>query len=109
MLGPIAQSGRPLTVAQIGRAMGLTRQSVQRVVDKLESVGIVRRIPHPEHRRARLVELTVGGKSQYAAVMRRQVPWANRTAAGHSPSTLATALRVVRVLRARLQAAPPNR
>src|SRR5919198_5735144 len=65
VLGAIALVG-PLTVAQIARTMGLTRQSVQRLVDELESAGLVRRTSHPESRRARLVALTDAGESAYA-------------------------------------------
>lgn len=107
-LGAIALTGRPLTVAQIARVMGLTRQSVQRVVDELERAGVVRRLAHPEHRRARLVKLTDKGESAYAQVMRRQGPWAKRAAAHVSRSELETALRVVRALRERIEAEEPS-
>src|SRR5947209_4707021 len=60
VLGAIALGG-PLTVAQIARTMGLTRQNVQRLVDDLETAGIVRRTAHPDSRRARLVALTDAG------------------------------------------------
>jgi DNA-binding MarR family transcriptional regulator len=103
VLGAIALAGRPLTVAQIARTMGLTRQSVQRLVDELETAGIVRRTAHPESRRARLVALTDAGQSAYAEVEKRQRPWANRAALGVSRTALATTLRVLRALRERVE------
>ena len=102
VLGAIALAGHPLTVAQIGRAMGLTRQSVQRLVDELEAAGFVHRTTHPDSRRARPVALTDRGAAAYAQADRRQRPWANRTAAGIAQSDLATTLRVLRTLRQRL-------
>jgi DNA-binding MarR family transcriptional regulator len=104
VLGAIALRERPLTAAQIARAMGQTRQSVQRLVDELESEGTVERLPHPEHRRARLVQLTARGKALYAEMTRRQVPWANRIADGLPLAALETALDTLRALRVRLEA-----
>jgi DNA-binding MarR family transcriptional regulator len=103
VLGAISLAGRPLTAAQIARAMGLTRQSVQRLVDELEAGGLVQRTTHPESRRARLVALTDRGATAYARADRRQRPWANRIAAGITKTDLATTLRVLRELRGRLE------
>lgn len=103
VLAALALAGRPLTVAQIARTMGLSRQSVQRLVDELEAAGIVRRSAHPESRRARLVGLTQAGQSAYAQIERRERPWAHRAAAGESRTALATTLRVLRALRGRVE------
>lgn len=104
ILGAIALREHPVTVAQIARAMGQARQSVQRLIDELESEGIVERSPHPEHRRARLVQLTARGETLYAKMLRRQMPWANRTADGLPLSRLDATLDTLRVLRERLEA-----
>jgi DNA-binding MarR family transcriptional regulator len=102
VLAAIALGG-PLTVAQIARPLGLTRQSVQRLVDELETAGIVRRTAHPESRRARPVALTPAGAAAYAEVERRERPWVTRAAAGVPRSSLATTLRVLRALRERVE------
>src|SRR5262249_61185522 len=39
VLGPVAQAGRQLTVPQIARRMGLTRQAVQASVNRLRAEG----------------------------------------------------------------------
>ena len=103
VLGAVAMQERPLSVAQIARVMGQTRQSVQRIVDELERDGIVERVAHPEHRRARPVRLTERGAALYAEMVRRQVPWANRTAEGLDVPLLETALDTLRALRGRLE------
>ena len=41
ILGAIALSGRPQTVPQIARTMGLTRQAVQRLVDAMNKDGFL--------------------------------------------------------------------
>ncbi|MEV6389884.1 MarR family winged helix-turn-helix transcriptional regulator [Nocardia xishanensis] len=57
----------PLPVAGIARAMGITRQSVQRIADLLVDKGLAEYRPNPAHRRAKLVAPTEEG---YAAVRR---------------------------------------
>ncbi|CAL9474322.1 hypothetical protein SUDANB32_02888 [Streptomyces sp. enrichment culture] len=57
----------PLPVSGIARAMGITRQSVQRVADLLVERGFAEYRPNPAHRRAKLLAPTEEG---YAAVRR---------------------------------------
>src|SRR3712207_5771587 len=76
VLGAVAMSPVPLPVAHIARNMGLTRQAVQRLVNDLEGLGIVRFGPNPHHQRAKLVLLTDHGTALYEAARERQVPWA---------------------------------
>lgn len=104
VLGAAAMGERPLTVAQIARVMGQTRQSVQRIVDEIEREGIVERVAHPEHRRARLVQLTRRGKALWVEMQRRQIPWANRTADGLRATVLEPTLQTLRAIRERLEA-----
>lgn len=61
VLGALGYSPTPLPVAHIARNMGLTRQSVQRVVDLLADQGLVRFEPNPHHQRAKLIVLTSQG------------------------------------------------
>ncbi|MFD7434778.1 MarR family winged helix-turn-helix transcriptional regulator [Streptomyces sp. NPDC059861] len=57
----------PLPVAGIARAMGITRQSVQRIADLLVERGLAEYRPNPAHRRAKLLAPTEAG---FAAVRR---------------------------------------
>ena len=82
ILGAIALSPVPLPVAHIARNMGLTRQSVQKLINELESDGIVRFAPNPHHQRARLVLFTEKGHAAYEAARQRQRPWAQALADG---------------------------
>jgi DNA-binding MarR family transcriptional regulator len=78
VLGAIADAPKP--VAGIARDMGLTRQSVQRTADLLETQGLVEYADNPAHRRARLVRPTPAGARVLDGITRRQVEWANRLA-----------------------------
>ncbi|WP_410871188.1 MarR family winged helix-turn-helix transcriptional regulator [Nocardia sp. A7] len=68
----------PLPVAGIARAMGITRQSVQRIADLLVGDGLCAYRPNPAHRRAKLVVATESGREavqridpQHAAIAHR--------------------------------------
>jgi DNA-binding MarR family transcriptional regulator len=101
VMGAIADA--PLTVAQIGRRMGLTRQSVRRTVDLLEGEKIVERVPNPDHRASELVRLTSRGTQAFAAISREQVSWANRCADSLALPALETTLQTLRQMRERLE------
>lgn len=92
---------RPLTVADIARRLGLTRQSVQRTVNKLRRDGLVRTQPNPEHRRSHLIELTRDGEQAWNQLRNRQVPLTDRFTHGLGLTTeeldaLADQLRTIR-------------
>jgi DNA-binding MarR family transcriptional regulator len=102
VLGAMALSPVPLSVAQIARNMGLTRQAVQRLVNEMQRDGLVRLAPNPHHQRAKLVVLSATGKTAFAAAMQRQSAWANDLAAGLGIKQIETAAATLRRIRQRL-------
>src|SRR4029453_1850852 len=54
VLGAIVLAERPLTVPQIARRMGLTRQSVHATVDRLVRDGLLELAPNSDHPRPAL-------------------------------------------------------
>lgn len=54
---------RPMSMREFATAMGIDPPNATVVVDDLESLGLVRRRPHPTDRRAKVVEATRKGKS----------------------------------------------
>lgn len=58
----------PLPVAGIARAMGITRQSVQRIADIVVDRGLAEYRPNPAHRRAKLVASTEDGRAAVARI-----------------------------------------
>jgi DNA-binding MarR family transcriptional regulator len=103
VLGAIALQARPLPVVRIADAMGLARQSVQRIVDALAQDALVVFRENPHHKRAKLVALTPKGVALFGAAMRLQKPWAGKLAGRLDRASLATALNVLKALRARLE------
>ena len=75
VLGALGYSPVPLPVAHIARNMGLSRQSVQRVVDLLAERALVRFAPNPHHQRAKLVILTREGQAALRAAEAREDPF----------------------------------
>src|SRR5438128_1128523 len=82
VLGAVALAGRPLTVPQIARRMGLTRQAVQASVNRLLAEALVEADENLDHRRSPLIRLTELGSQKYTAVDRRQIRWINELATG---------------------------
>jgi DNA-binding MarR family transcriptional regulator len=103
VLGAIALADRPLTVPQIARRMGLTRQSVHATVKHLIGDGLLELVPNADHRRSHLVCLTEAGRATYAAIDRRQVNWVNQLAAGLDRADLETTRRVLEEVGLRLE------
>jgi DNA-binding MarR family transcriptional regulator len=100
VLGAVEQ--KPLPVAQIGRNMGLARQSVQRVADALADDGLIRYQPNPDHRRAKLVCLTEAGRKAAKRIWSLQVEWANSISSGVSAEEISKAVALIRRLSQRI-------
>lgn len=85
----------PATVAQVARALGLTRQSVQRVADLLARDGLTEYAENPEHERSKLVRITPRGQRTLAVVQAAQRRWADDVGAEIGEADLRHASRVV--------------
>src|SRR5215831_4702723 len=103
VLGAVALAGRPLTVPQIARRMGLTRQAVQESVNRLLAEALVEARDNLDHRRSPLIGLTELGSQKYTAVDQRQARWINQLAAGLQTTDLSAAARTLRDLGDRLE------
>mgnify|MGYP003128269925 CR=1 FL=1 len=101
VLAALRYSPVPLAVASIARNMGLTRQAVQRIVDRLVAFE-----PNPHHRRAKLVVLTQAGTaavtSAEAAVAPLDRVIAERIGADRIGEAIATLTEMVAVISERL-------
>jgi DNA-binding MarR family transcriptional regulator len=106
VLGAIALAQRPLTVPQIARRMGLTRQAVHTTVNRLVADGLVELASNADHRRSQLVSVTELGRARYQAIDETQAAWVNQLAAGLRRSELETTARVLGELCKRLEAGP---
>jgi len=71
----------PCTVAQIARALGLARQSVQRVADLLSEEGLTAYDDNPDHQRAKLLRLAPRGQAALREIQAAQRTWADELGA----------------------------
>jgi DNA-binding MarR family transcriptional regulator len=92
----------PHSVSEIGRRMGMTRQGVQRVADRLVGRGLAEYRPNLAHRRAKLMACTEAGYWAIRQITLLQRPWADRIGAeigvAELQATLATMQRMVATL-----------
>jgi DNA-binding MarR family transcriptional regulator len=103
VLGAVALAGRPLTVTQIARRMGLTRQAVQASVNRLLSEALAETGDNLDHRRSPLIRLTELGRQKYAALDRRQTLWINELSTGLKISDLTATARLLHDLSDKLE------
>jgi DNA-binding MarR family transcriptional regulator len=87
VLGAVLHEKR--SVAEIGRMMGLARQSVQRLADILVAEGLARYEDNPAHKSAKLLIPTAEGRARIARLSGRQTDWANKVSDGIDTASLA--------------------
>jgi DNA-binding MarR family transcriptional regulator len=94
----------PATVAQVARALGLTRQTVQETADAMARDGLVTFVDNPHHKRARLMAPTAKARAVLDELWPRQLDFANRMSASHSLASLRATLEVLRTSRTTIEA-----
>ena len=99
----------PLSVADVAREIGVTRQSVQRVADVLVGQGLATYQPNPAHRRAKLLAPTQAGRDAIRRIAPAHATLASQLAAELGVSTMEDALARVRRLSEALAALQVNR
>ncbi|NOR51523.1 MAG: MarR family transcriptional regulator [Gammaproteobacteria bacterium] len=104
ILGAVGMSPIPLTVPQIGRSMGQSRQAVQRLVDVMIKDGFLQLIDNPNHKRAKYIGVTSKAKEIYRQLDNKQIPWADQCSSELTKSELETTLDVLRKISLQLGA-----
>jgi DNA-binding MarR family transcriptional regulator len=98
----------PRSVAAVGRRMGVTRQSVQRIADVLVERGLAEYRPNPAHRRAKLLACTEAGYWAIRRISIAQHPWADRVGEQLGVEALRDALTTMRALNDRAGPQPTS-
>ncbi len=80
ILGALYGYGKPMTVPEIARTMGQTRQAVQRLANEMNSDGLLDFQINPKHKRAKLLVLSCKGKKSFELLEEKQIPWVNTIA-----------------------------
>jgi DNA-binding MarR family transcriptional regulator len=65
VLRVLAQSAEPLPLGQIADKLACVRSNITQLVDRMESEGLVKRMPDPNDRRSILAALTEEGRRRY--------------------------------------------
>ncbi|MBN3908090.1 MAG: MarR family transcriptional regulator [Nostoc sp. NMS1] len=71
---------KPVTVSELARYMGLTRQAVQRLADDMVSDGLLEFAANSGNARSMHLLLTEAGKSAYDDALEREWQWTNAIA-----------------------------
>jgi DNA-binding MarR family transcriptional regulator len=66
-LSVLSRHGAPLSTSQLARRAFMTPQSMSEVIHALERKGLIKRNPHPNHRRTLPATLTTKGRRVLAA------------------------------------------
>jgi DNA-binding MarR family transcriptional regulator len=98
----------PRTVSEIGRQMGLTRQSVQRLADALVEDGFAKWQANPRHRRAKLLAPTPRAFRAIRRVSAVQHPWSSAIGDAVGERELRRAARTLERVMAAMQERPPD-
>ena len=93
-----------MTVPQIARLKGVTRQHIQLLSDALIAAGLAAVKENPAHRRSSLIALTYKGRRTFAKMRAREVPLVAELADEFDAQELDRAATVLTRLAARLEA-----
>lgn len=103
VMGAIEIAKRPLTVAQIARRMGLTRQGVQRIVKDLIKLEMVVSESNPDHKRSPLIYISDKGEKTMIEVNKAQALWVNKIADNISDRELNKVFKILQKIRNRIE------
>ena len=105
VLGALAFSAHALTIPQIAKDMGLSRQAVIKQIKLLAVDGLVQSQSNEAHKRAELWSLTPAGREKYEDIMTSQRALAQVWRKGLTLAELAECSRVLKHLEAAVQQA----
>ncbi|MEM6986399.1 MAG: helix-turn-helix domain-containing protein [Pseudomonadota bacterium] len=103
VMGAIDLAGHAMTVAQISRRMGLSRQGVQRIVNELVKSGLLELEDNIDHKRAPLVVISEAGQRAMIGVNRAQALWVNQLAENLNTRQVKQAVSLMKSIRERTE------
>lgn len=90
-----------LTVPQIARRRGLSRQGVQRIVNDLLKLGLLMQKTNIDHKSAPLISMSEEGQKAMGQINVAKISRANQMSVGLSERALQQTLKVLRSIRER--------
>ena len=92
-----------VTVSELARHMGLTRQAVQRLADDMASDGLVEFAGNPGDARAMHLLLTEAGKEAYHDALEREWQWTNAIAADFDAKQITDVVALLEAITQKMQ------
>jgi DNA-binding MarR family transcriptional regulator len=96
------------TVPQIARRLGVQRQSVQRIVDRLRDDGLAELNPNPDHATSPIVGLTEPGGRVLSSINAVADRWHDAVASAADPEALRVTVRLLEWLRSSANSSDPT-
>lgn len=96
VLGALFSSNHPLTVPDVARMMGQSRQVVQRLFNETQQEGLLDTLVNPNYKRAKFLVLTDKGKMVCTQLDEIQVLWVNSMSSEFTQAELETSSLVLR-------------
>ena len=95
-LSVLSRHGAPLSTSQLARRAFMTPQSMSEVIHALEGKGLIKRNPHPNHRRTLPAALTAKGRRVLTAAEEAVFAFEDSMLAGFSEKDRAALLDMVK-------------
>jgi DNA-binding MarR family transcriptional regulator len=95
-LSVLNRHGAPLSSSQLARRSFMTAQSMHEVTHRLEQAGLIKRNPHPNHRRKLPASLTARGRRVLAACESAVADFESRMLRGFSRADRASFLAMIK-------------
>jgi DNA-binding MarR family transcriptional regulator len=95
-LSVLSRHGAPLSTSQLARRALMTPQSMSEVIHALEEKGLIKRNPHPNHRRTLPATLTAKGRRVLAACEEEVVEFESAMLEGFDEQEREAFLRMVK-------------
>ncbi len=92
-----------VTVSELARHMGLTRQAVQRLADDMAGDGLVEFVENPGDGRAMHLLLTEAGRAKYHEALEREWQSTNAIAANFDEEQIASAVVLLEAITKKMQ------
>jgi len=97
------------TVPGMARERGVSRQSIQKIVDGFVARGLVELVDNAAHRRSKLVRLTAKGKTAWKEMVAREVATVKKLRLQISPAEVEKTISVLHLFRRQLKDNWPTR
>lgn len=92
-----------VTVSELARHMGFSRQAVQRLADDMASDGLVEFAENPSDARAMHLLLTESGRATYHDALEREWQWTNAIAEDFDEEQIQSAVALLEAITQKMQ------